>query len=168
MERLSLRKLKETDVEAIYNNWASDPEVTKYLTWCTHENIDVTKTIVDMWLKEESNPKTIRFIITEKGSDEAIGSIDVVNYHEGQPEVGYCLSRKHWNKGYMTEVVKEFIKILFDKGFHTIYICANENNISSNRVIEKCGFVFAHKEARDKTSIFKPEPVTVNWYKINK
>ena len=42
-ERLLLRKPKIEDVEPMFNNWASDPEVTKYLTWPAHENIEVTK-----------------------------------------------------------------------------------------------------------------------------
>ena len=31
-ERLVLRRFSIDDAEAMYRNWASDPEVTKYLT----------------------------------------------------------------------------------------------------------------------------------------
>ena len=63
-ERLLLRKIKETDAEPMFRNWASDLEVTKYMTWNSHENIEVTKTIINYWLVEEKDPKTIRFFIT--------------------------------------------------------------------------------------------------------
>ena len=32
-ERLILRPFTEDDAEAVFHNWASDDEVTKYLTW---------------------------------------------------------------------------------------------------------------------------------------
>lgn len=37
-DRLLLRPFSVDDAEAMFNGWASDPEVTKYLTWNTHQN----------------------------------------------------------------------------------------------------------------------------------
>lgn len=166
--RLVLRKVKLSDIEPVFNNWANDPEVTKYLTWLPHHDIGVTEMVIKDWLEQEGNPKTIRYMITIKGSDEPIGAIDVVDYIDGAPEIGYCLSRKCWNKGYMTEACKAFIKLLFDFGFTKILIEADVRNIGSNRVIEKCGFAFTHKEEKEHCSQLKPEPVTVNWYQLIK
>ena len=163
-ERLILRKLKKEDAESIFSNWASDPEVTKYVTWNAHSNVEQTKQIIDIWLKEYENPKTVRFGITLKGSGELIGTIDVVDYVDGNPEIGYCLSRKYWNKGYMTEACNALVNYLFAIGYKTVVIEADENNIGSNRVIEKCGFEFTHKETKQCSS-FKPKIITVNWYK---
>ena len=166
-DKLVLRKIKITDIEPIFTNWASDPEVTKYLTWLPHQSVEDTKAIVNEWIKQEDNPKTIRFMITTKESDEPIGMIDVVGYRDGIPEIGYSLSRKHWNKGYMTEALKAFIKYLFDIGFVKLSIRADIRNIGSNRVIEKCGFIFTHRK-EEICSQLKPELVTVNYYEITK
>lgn len=163
-DRLILRKIKEKDALAMYKNWCSDPEVAKYTVWTAHENIEVTKQLVDLWLKEEKDHKTIRFMITLKGNDEPIGGIDVVGYRDDFPEVGYCLSRKYWNKGYMSEACKAIINHLFDLGFKKILIRADERNLASNRVIEKCGFIFTHKEKIED----EIKPVTVNWYEKTK
>jgi len=35
-ERLILRQFTVNDIEKIFNNWASDDDVTKYLTWLSH------------------------------------------------------------------------------------------------------------------------------------
>ena len=35
--RLILRRAIWEDAQAMFNNWASDPEVTKFLTWPPHE-----------------------------------------------------------------------------------------------------------------------------------
>ncbi|MBR4142117.1 MAG: GNAT family N-acetyltransferase, partial [Firmicutes bacterium] len=42
-ERLILRRLRREDAGAMFRNWTSDPEVTKYLTWPTHESVAVTE-----------------------------------------------------------------------------------------------------------------------------
>lgn len=166
-ERLILRKLKREDAESMFNNWCKDPEVAKYTTWTAHENVEVTKALVNMWVEEEKSGAN-RFVITLKGNDEPIGMIDVVDYCDGIPEIGYCLSRKHWNKGYMSEACKAFVNYLFELGYPKILIRADERNIGSNRVIEKCGFTFTHKEKLEMHSKEKPESVIVNKYEIKK
>lgn len=163
-ERLILRKIVREDVTSIFNNWASDPEVTKFLTWPPHDTIEKTNQIMDFWMKEYEDPKTIRYGIVLKESNELIGMIDVVGYVNDNPEIGYCLSRKYWNKGYMSEALDRLLKDLFSIGFKTIVIEADQNNIASNKVIEKCGFTFTHQETKLSSS-FKPYLVTVNWYK---
>ena len=165
-ERLVLRKLKKEDAEPMFRNWCSDPEVAKYTLWVAHEDVSVTKKLVDMWLEEEKDDKTVRFFITQKGSDEPIGSIDVVHYYDGIPEIGYCLSRKFWNQGYMTEACKAFINYLFELGHSKILIRADARNVGSNRVIVKCGFKFTHTEFIEHSSEVRPESVTVNWYEL--
>ena len=167
-DKCILRKVKKEDAGPMFTNWASDPEVTKFLTWPSHENIEVTNKVIDRWLEEEKDPKTIRFVITLKSNDEPIGSIDVVDYIDDIPEIGYCLSKKYWNQGLMTEVCKTFSKYLFDIGFEKVLIKAVVENIGSNRVIEKCGFKFTHQERLEHQSSFKPNPATLNCYELSK
>ena len=166
-KRLILRKLKKEDAEPMFKNWDSDPEVAKYTFWVAHKNVETTKELVDVWLQEEKDNKAIRFIITKKGNDEPIGSIDTVQFINKVPEVGYCLSKKHWGKGYMSEACNAFVNYLFELGYNKVVIRADIRNIPSLRVIEKCGFTFTHEEFIEHRSIVRPESVTVRWYEIN-
>ena len=152
----------------MFRNWDSDPEVAKYTIWVAHESVETTKQLIDYWLEEEKENKAIRFIITEKDSDEPIGSIDTVNLVDNVPEIGYCLARKYWGRGYMSEACKAFVDYLFELGYPKIIIRADVRNIGSLRVIEKCGFKFTHEEFIEHRSIFKPESVTVKWYELYK
>ena len=161
--RLLLREFVIEDAPFIFNNWAKDPEVSKYLTWLPHKSVEETKWLLQSWIKEYENPKTVRFGIVLKENNELIGAIDVVGFINEKPVIGYCLSRKHWNNGYMSEACEAFIKYLFELGYQEILIEANERNIASNRVIQKCKFKFNHKETRP-CSRFKPEIITVNCY----
>lgn len=56
-ERLILRKLTLGDAENMFKNWASDDEVTKYLVWESHKNLEVTKEYLKNIVKEYENPK---------------------------------------------------------------------------------------------------------------
>ena len=161
-ERLILRNLVSQDLESIYE-WTSDEQVTKYLTWPTHQNKETTKRILDQWLEEYKQDNCYRLGIVLKENNKLIGMIDVVDYKEDQPVVGYVLNQNYWGHGYMTEAFNGVIGYLKEQGFHKIYIEADQRNIGSNRVIQKNGFTFTHQETRPCSS-FKPDLVTVNWY----
>ena len=166
-DRLILRHFQEGDEDSVFHNWASDPEVTKYLTWLPHESIEVTKKILGNWLKEYEDPKVERYGITLKSTGELIGAIDIAGFIDDTPAIGYCLSRKYWSQGYMSEACSAFVNRLFSIGYKKVIIEADVNNVASNRVIEKCGFVFTHQQNK-LCSSFKPVMITTNWYKIEK
>lgn len=142
-ERLLLRRFKESDSRDIFNNWASDPEVTKHLSWKTHKNIRVTKKVLNNWLTLYKNPDFYHWAITLKGTDSPIGNINIHAAHNIRcGEIGYCLSRKYWNKGIMTEALKAVIDFGFNKiGFERIQAYYKIENEASGRVMEKAGMV---------------------------
>ncbi len=166
-ERLYLRKVVKSDVDAVYNNWAKHEIVTRYMTWLPHYDITTTKQIMKMWLEDYKNDECSRFVIVTKKGDEVIGMIDVVGVENGCPEIGYVLSPYYWNRGYMTEAAKAMIDYLFSIGFNKIQIEAHIDNIASNKVIQKLGFKFIKTYERP-CSIIKPEIVKINHYELEK
>lgn len=141
-KRLLLRPLKQSDAIDIFENWASDEDFPKYMTWSAHKNIEETKKIVDMWIKEYEDPKAIRFMIVLKSTNEVIGKIDVVKIVDDIPEIGYLIMKKYWNNGYMSEACNCVINYIFTLGYKNIIIEAMKENIASNKVIMKCGGKF--------------------------
>lgn len=65
-ERLILRPFRTEDAEPMFRNWASDPEVTKFLTWPTHESVEVSKGVVGSWC-EKNNTFLSEFCIGKNG-----------------------------------------------------------------------------------------------------
>lgn len=166
-ERLRLRFVEVDDAEALYFDLTSRDEVTKYLTWHTHKDISDTVAYISYCLEDYNNLHCYRWAIVLKETNELIGMIDVVRYHDGEPEIGYMLGDRFWGRGYMTEACREAAAhLLFDEKFKTIYAEADADNIGSNRVLEKCGFHFIRQEQKP-CSESKPEVVTVNSYRIN-
>ncbi len=54
-ERLILRRFENEDACAMYQNWASDDEVTKYLMWPTHASPEVSRNVIKDWINSYSN-----------------------------------------------------------------------------------------------------------------
>ena len=165
-ERLVLRPFTMDDAQSMYDNWTSDSEVVKYVTWNVHENIETTRKILSMWIEQYEKPERINFAIVSKDTFELIGGIDVVGYLDGIPVIGYILSRKYWGNGFMTEACKKVIEFLFSLGYETIRIDALVNNVGSNKVIQKCGGVFI--ETYEDFFRMKNKTVKINKYYVNK
>ena len=166
-ERLLLRKVRRSDVKRIFDYWASDPEVTKYLTWQPHATAAVTEAVMERWLAEYDQPDTYRYGIERRDTGELIGMIDVVHFTDGCPVIGYCSGRPTWGRGYMTEALKAVCGMLFEEGYESILIQAVRENIGSNRVIQKAGFTFIGSETRPM-SAHKPKIVTLNEYRLDR
>ena len=161
-KRLKLRPFSMDDAEAMFYGWASDPEVTKYLTWNPHPNIEVTKMILNQWIEQYDKPERLNFAIERKEDRTLIGGIDVVGYIDGTPVIGYNLGKKYWNQGYMTEACRCLLDYLFANGYPQVRIDAMVENIGSNRVIQKCGGVFVKTE--EDFLPMKNKTETINQY----
>ena len=101
--RLILRKFKIEDANCMYNNWASNPNVSKYVTWEHHKDVSETKALLEEWIKKYNDIDTYKWVAEIKDTKEIIGSIDVVSkkfLKFGSCEIGYCYGEKYWNKGY--------------------------------------------------------------------
>lgn len=61
--RLILRRAIQEDAEPMFSNWASDPEVTKYLTWPTYEKVETAHQILDLWANEYEKPDYHRLML---------------------------------------------------------------------------------------------------------
>ena len=142
--RLILRRFELRDSNAMFKNWANDDDVTKYMSWQSHKNEDVTKQLLDMWTKEYENINNYQWCIVLKETNEPIGSISLFNCKDDikQVEFGYCISKKHWNKGYTTEALKAVIDLAIQIGYERIVGCHMKENIASGKVMIKNGLTF--------------------------
>ena len=141
-ERLILRRFTVDDAPAMYENWAKDPEVTKFLTWQPHENVDATRALLEDWIKHYEEGDTFNWAIELKENGKVIGNISVVGLKEAAEaaDIGYCMSRTYWGRGIMPEALKAVMDYLFDKaGLNRVAACHDSNNPKSGRVMEKAG-----------------------------
>ena len=116
-QRLTLLPFRVEDADAMYANWACDPEVTKYLTWPTHTSIDVSKWVCSDWVSRYSSDDYYQWAIWLDEISEPIGSIAVVKQDDkvGKAEIGYCIGRAWWHKGIVTEALQAIKDFEFEE-----------------------------------------------------
>ena len=144
-QRLTLLPFRVEDAAAMYANWASDPEVTKYLTWPTHTSIDVSKWVCSNWVSRYSSDDYYQWAIWLDEISEPIGSIAVVKQDDkvAKAEIGYCIGRAWWHKGIVAEALEAVMDYLFDnEGYQRIEARHDPRNPHSGAVMRKCGMKY--------------------------
>ena len=145
-ERLILRPFTLEDAQPVFDNWASDPEVAKYVTWPAHGSVDVTKNLLENWVMSYENPDCYNWAITlkEKGNDP-IGNISAVHVGDSpeSAEIGYCMGRAWWGRGIMAEALKAVIDFFMaEVGANRVYARHDTANPNSGKVMTKAGMKF--------------------------
>ena len=140
-ERLILRKLVMEDAEKMFENWTNDEEVTRFLTWLPHKSIEVTREILEDWIEDYEDPKTVRFGIELKENHDLIGEIDIVKFVDGKPVIGYASSRKYWGHGYMTEALGLLLEYGRNHGVTIVFADTLCSNFKSQNVLDRNGFI---------------------------
>ena len=142
-ERLLLRRFTVDDAQAMFEHWANDERVTRYLTWIPHESPEATRQLLKLWCAAYDRPDTYNWVMEYEKTP--IGNISVVHFHEKSEyaELGYCMGCAYWNKGLMTESAKAVIDYLFAEiGVNRVEISHAVKNPASGRVAQKCGLTF--------------------------
>ena len=138
-ERLTLRKARMEDAPAIFDGYAQDPEVTRYLVWKPHRNIQETEQFLSTCKELWRTGKDFAYAITLKGESNLIGMFDLHPMNL-KIEVGYVLARSFWGKGYMTEALCTAIEwALAQPDIYRVQAICDVENIGSARVMEKAG-----------------------------
>lgn len=142
-ERLLLRPFEFSDARMIFNNWASDPQATAYLTWSAHKSKWETEVVLQSWVAGYEQDDQYKWAITLKDRPtEVIGDISVVAYSEvrNECEIGYVLSPKYWGQGIMTEALKAVaIYLLQEAKFNRLEALHDVENVGSGKVMTKAG-----------------------------
>ena len=140
--RLILRQFVLNDAKYMYENWANDDEVTKYLMWKSHENIEISKNVLADWIANYSKENFYQWAIVLKETNEPIGNIGVVGQKDEikMVHIGYCIGKRWWHKGITSEALKTVIKYFFEEiGVNRIESRHDPNNPNSGKVMVKCG-----------------------------
>jgi [ribosomal protein S5]-alanine N-acetyltransferase len=138
-DRLILRIPRMEDARAIFDGWAQDLEVVRYLTWRPHKSMEETKRFVISCLSAWETLSRFPYMITLNESDEVIGMIDP-RIQPHQMGIGYGLARAYWGRGYMPEATRAVIDWAFQQpSIYRVYATTDVENVASQRVLEKVG-----------------------------
>lgn len=139
--RLVLRLPAPSDAKAIFDEYARDPEVVRYLTWRPHGSIADTTAFLER-LRAAWDAGTERTWGLTLRDDRVIGMIGI-RPHGFKADIGYVLAKPYWGRGLMTEAVSAVVDLAFaDPAVHRVWAVCDVDNAGSARVLEKVGMSF--------------------------
>ncbi|RWS44740.1 N-acetyltransferase [Bacillus mycoides] len=156
-----LQEFSTKDAESIYKI-SNQPEIEKFLpdwkstkeqrvNWVTNYEIPANKVFLDAATNSSNiDGHFLKLGVFIKDTNEFIGWC-CTGIKEELPspnrEIMYAISSEYQNNGYATKATKGLIDYLFKKtNVDVLNAIALINNISSNKVIEKCGFTYMSQQ----------------------
>src|SRR5689334_17629540 len=99
-DRLTLRRPADTDASALFDGYARDPDVVRYLMWRMHESVAETRAFLDRCRARWADGTDLTWALTPSGEDRLIGMISI-RPHGFKHDMGYVLARPYWGRGLM-------------------------------------------------------------------
>ena len=143
-DRLLLRPFVESDLPSVHE-YASDPSVVCFVEWGPNTEEESAAFIRRAAAGAREEPcGNHELAVVLNSEHRLIGGcgLRIRSAVYGEAEVGYCLNRKYWGKGYATETALALLRYGFDKlKLHRIYAVCDSENRASARVLSKIGMV---------------------------
>lgn len=136
--RLLLRKPSPDDATMLFDAYARDPEVAKFLTWRPHRSVSETRQFL-LWLEaKQAEQKLEAYVLTYKDAiNRPIGMIESRSTEHGAC-LGFVLAKAHWGRGLMPEALEPIVNAAFhEKHLWRVYAFCDFHNAASKRVLEK-------------------------------
>jgi ribosomal-protein-alanine N-acetyltransferase len=141
-ERLLLRRPRVSDEPAIFARYASDPDVTRYMSFPTHRSLDDTHAFIEycdtVWARW---PKAGPLLVFARDGVTLLGGAGIVNETDTVAQIGYILARDVWGRGYATEALLASVEAARAAGVRRLEAGVHVEHQPSMRVLEKGGFL---------------------------
>jgi ribosomal-protein-alanine N-acetyltransferase len=141
--RLILRRFRAEDAEAQFANWSGDPEVTRFLRWAPHKSLEESRESIARRLARYEKMDAYMWAVARKDGP-LMGAVSA-RVQEGEDsiaELGYCLGRAFWGKGYMTEALTAVIEYMLVRvGVNRVEAVHAAENPASGAVMRKAGML---------------------------
>ena len=139
--RLVLCQPVAGDAEAIFERYARDPDVTRFLGWPRHLSVADTQAFLAFsdqeWVRWPAGP----YLIRSRDDDRLLGGTGFGFQTPDHAVTGYVLAKDEWGKGYATEALTAVVDLAPRIGVRSLSALCHPDHRASWRVLEKCGFV---------------------------
>jgi [ribosomal protein S5]-alanine N-acetyltransferase len=145
--RLLLRPPVVDDAGPLFQRVARDPQVTKYLLWTPHPNVEATRRVIAERMNADPNVRT--WVIVLQHSDEIVGMISCARPLPYAAEIGYSVGRRYWGKGLTSEALAMLMDSLrADPDVYRVWATCHVDNERSVRLLERSELVCEGRLAR--------------------
>lgn len=142
--RLTLVPPRTSDAAEIFECYASDPEVTRFLGWPRHRSVADTQAFLTFSASEWDRWPAGPYLIRSRADGRLLGGTGLGFETPEQAVTGYVLAKGEWGRGYATEALAAVVEVARGVGVRRLYALCHPEHHASVRVLEKCGFVRDH------------------------
>ncbi len=146
--KIAIRDVVAEDLKLIYQ-WENNPENWEVSETTKPFTFEEIKALIDS-SSDFSKTQQKRWMIILMETNEPIGTIDIFqgDLDSGEVGVGILIEEvKHRKKGFATEAINQMIQLSSTRlGIQTYHVTVHQNNNSSIRLFEKCGFQINESE----------------------
>jgi RimJ/RimL family protein N-acetyltransferase len=135
-----LRRPREADAAAIFERYAADPEVTRFLGWPTHRSLADTHGFLEFSNAEWEQWPAGPYLIASRDSGLLLGGTGLSFESPTEAETGYVLARDVWGQGLATEALSAIVELAPSLGVRHLWAQCHPEHRASWRVLEKGGF----------------------------
>lgn len=139
-ERLVLTAPSAEDAAEIFERYAADSEVTRYLGWPRHSSIEDTRGFLAFSAAEWASWPAGPYLIRARSDGRLLGSTGLAFARSDEAMVGYVLARDEWGHGYATEALRAMVDQSRRLRLVRVYAPVHVEHRASQHVLEKCGF----------------------------
>lgn len=139
--RLILSQPRSSDAREIFDRYASDPEVTRFLGWPRHESVADTEAFLTFCAGEWGRWPAGPYLIRSRDEGRLLGGTGLGFKSTTEAETGYVLARDAWGQGYATEALGAMVELARNTGVVRLFAHCHPGHRASWRVLEKCGFI---------------------------
>jgi len=138
--RLLLRRPHVSDAPEIFARYASDSDVTRYLSWPTHQTLADTEAFIAFSDRQWAERGVGPYLIRSREDHQLIGSTGLDVDANGRATTGYVIAKDAWGRGYATEALRAMVALAADLGLSSLSALCLAEHAASSRVLEKCSF----------------------------
>lgn len=146
--RLTLRRPVATDAAVIFERYASDPRVTRFMAWPTHRSIADTRAFLEFAEAQWMVGPVGSYLIIRTIDKVLLGSTGLECETPTRAETGYVLAQDAWGQGYATEALRAMVEVAGSLGIHELTAGVHPDHGASIRVLTKGGFRLMERRSR--------------------
>jgi hypothetical protein len=105
-QRVTLRAPRLDDADELFAAVASDPAVTRYMSWTPHPDVGETRRVITELFNVGSE---VTWLIQLRETGQIIGTCGFRKVQPHSRDFGYCLGQRWWGRGIMPEVAQLLI-----------------------------------------------------------
>lgn len=137
--RLLARPATVADAQIVFTEYASDPEVAKYMTWTPHGSVEQTAEFLSRCERVWEDGSAYPWCLWRKQDGAFVGLLEI-RVTAAAVDLGYALVQRWWHQGFMTEALTPVVQwALAQPPIHRAWAVCDVENVASARVLERIG-----------------------------